>query len=265
MARRIRSASLETRTARLKLPVRKKSYFLTIARAIALGYRRNRNGAGTWSVRSGSGGDEWLKAFATADDHEDADGKHVLDFWQAQDYARSLARVTEGSNYRPATVGEALDYYATDLQARGGDVANVDRVRKHLPAALAAKVVNLLGAGELRRWRDGLITRKGLQRASADRTARALKAALNLAAKDDHRIVNRAAWDTGLARLPGGEHARNVVITDETTRALIAAAHAVDRVYGAFVEVGAQTGRAPRRSCVSRCGICRTTATARVY
>ena len=92
LARSIRSASLETRTARLKLPVRKKSYFLTVARGIALGYRRNRNGAGTWSVRAGSGGDAWLKAFATADDHEDADGEHVLDFWQAQDYARSLAR-----------------------------------------------------------------------------------------------------------------------------------------------------------------------------
>ena len=46
MARRRRSAQLETRTARLKLRVRKKPHdFTTIAPGIALAYRRNQ-GAG---------------------------------------------------------------------------------------------------------------------------------------------------------------------------------------------------------------------------
>ena len=43
MARRPRSAELETRTARLKLPVRKRPHgFVTIAPGIALAYRRNK-------------------------------------------------------------------------------------------------------------------------------------------------------------------------------------------------------------------------------
>src|SRR5262245_649131 len=141
MARRPRSSKLETRTARLKLTVRKKPHaFTTIAPGIALAYRRNQ-GAGTWVVRVADGhGGNWTKGFAIADDHEDAHGETVLDFWQAQDKARTLARgsVDDG---RPCTVAEALDAYAADLKARGGLVANAQRVRYHLPPALAAKAI----------------------------------------------------------------------------------------------------------------------------
>ena len=55
MARRPRSAQLETRTARLKLARRKKPHaFTTISPGIALGFRRNQ-GAGTWVVRVADG------------------------------------------------------------------------------------------------------------------------------------------------------------------------------------------------------------------
>ena len=92
MPRAIRSGQLETRTARLKLPVSKKPRFLIIAKGIALGYRRN-HGAGTWVARASDGkGGTWTKGFAVADDHEDSDGEKVLDFWRAQERARKLAR-----------------------------------------------------------------------------------------------------------------------------------------------------------------------------
>src|SRR5262245_54727887 len=108
MARRPRSSRLETRTARLKLPVPKKPHnFTSIAPGIALAYRRNQ-GAGTWVVRVADGhGGNWTKGFAVADDHEPANGDSVCDFWQAQDKARALARgnVDDG---RPCTVSEAL-------------------------------------------------------------------------------------------------------------------------------------------------------------
>src|SRR5215471_17712770 len=157
MARRPRSTKLETRTARLKLPVRKKPHApLTVAPGITLAYRRNQ-GAGTWVVLVADGhGGRWTKGFAIADDHEDADGEHVLDFWMAQDRAKQLARGTT-DNGRPWTVTEALDAYAADLKARGGLIANADRIRFHLPSALAAKAVSLLTARELLRWRDGLV------------------------------------------------------------------------------------------------------------
>ena len=41
MAPRLRSPTLETRTARLKLKVRRKPYFLPVAPGVSLGYRRN--------------------------------------------------------------------------------------------------------------------------------------------------------------------------------------------------------------------------------
>jgi hypothetical protein len=83
--RHTRFAKLETRTARLKLAIRKKPYFTTIAPGISLGYRRTQ-GAGSWSVRKSDGaGGNWLKAFAIADDYEDSDGKDVQTFWEAQD------------------------------------------------------------------------------------------------------------------------------------------------------------------------------------
>ncbi len=65
------------------------------------------------------------QAIGTADDFDEADGKTVLDFWQAQDRARVIARAGGyggGDSKRPATVAEALDRYEADLKTRGGEV-----------------------------------------------------------------------------------------------------------------------------------------------
>src|SRR5262245_17181290 len=117
MARSIRAASLETRTARLKLPVRRKSYTVRVAPGVRLGYRRTAT-AGTWSVVAADGkGGSWLKGFAAADDYENANGETVLDYWQAQSRARTLALggreggAPAAGDTRPATVGEALNSY----------------------------------------------------------------------------------------------------------------------------------------------------------
>jgi hypothetical protein len=88
MARRFRSPTLETRAARLRLRVRRKPYFLSVAPGVSLGYRRNL-GPGSWLVRCADGkGGAWTKGFSTADDFEDASGEQVLDFWAAQVRAR---------------------------------------------------------------------------------------------------------------------------------------------------------------------------------
>jgi integrase len=254
MARRTRAAKLETRTTRLKLRVQRKPYFTTIAPGIGLGYRRN-VGAGTWSVRASDGhGGNWLKSFAVADDHEEANGESVLDFWMAQDKARTIARAGEGSSgERPATVGEALDAYEADLRARGGAMGNVTRVRFNVPSTLAARPVGLLTAKELRAWRDRLV-KASMAPASADRTARALAAALSLAARDDPRITNATAWKTGLARLPDAEQSRNVILPDSAIRVVVAAAYEVDPAFGLFVELAAVTGA--RASQLLRVEVC---------
>src|SRR5260370_24030439 len=128
MARSIRSGRLETRSARLKLPIAKKPVLVRIGPSVGLGYRRNQT-AGTWVARvaDGSGGN-WTKAIGAADDFADADGGQVLDFWQAQDQARALGRDDQGTDSAtPVTLGEALATYAADLRTRRGDTGNVTR------------------------------------------------------------------------------------------------------------------------------------------
>jgi len=240
MARRPRASRLENRTNRLKLTPRLKPYdFVTLAPGIALGYRRNK-GAGTWVVRVANGkGGNWTKGFAVADDHEDADGDHVFDFWQAQDNAKALARGTS-DNGRPCTVSEALDAYAANLKARGGHANNAKRVRPHVPPTLAAKPVSLLTSRELQHLRDGLVGR--IKNASINRVMKGFKAALTLAAKHDPRITNSNAWKVGLEALPDAHTARNVILTDDEVRALVAAAHQDNGALGLLVETAAVTG-----------------------
>jgi integrase len=244
MARRTRSAQTENRTNRLRLPIRRKPFYTRIGAGVSLGYRRNK-GAGTWTVKVADGnGSAWIKAFGIADDHQDANGANVLSYWQAQDKARIIAR---GESYgdrpsdRPITVGEAVEEYASDLQGRNGDDGNVTRLRYHLTPTLTAMTVALLTARDLRQWRERLL-KSGMVRATVNRTVRPLKAALNLAAREDHRIVNTAAWRDGLRQLPDAETPRNEILPDADVRKLIEAAYQVRPAYGLWIEVHAVTG-----------------------
>jgi len=238
-----RAAKLETPTARRKLPVRKKPYWVTISPRIHLGYRRNA-GAGTWSVRVAESGAEWVKRIALADDLEPAGPPHVLTYWQAIDQARSLARRQPGEpidESRPLTVGEALTLYEKDLVARGSSGYNAEHPRSHLPGVLLNKPVGLLSAAELRKWRDSLLA-KGLAPGTVNRTKTGLRAALELAAAHDPRVTNQRAWKVGLAALPDAHVARNVILTDDEVRRIVAAAYESDRALGVLAEVAAVTG-----------------------
>ena len=215
MARSTRSPKLETRTARLKLAVRKKPYPVPIAPSVILLYRRNQ-GAGTWSVRLTDGKDE-IHRLATADDYADANGRDVLDYWQAQSEARERARNHEGDT-EPATVEKALEAYEADLETRKGDTNNVARAKAHLSTEVLARTVSSLTAAELKRWRDKLA--KQMAPASVNRTATCLKAAFNLAADHDDRI-GRRPWETGLQAIRGAEQARNVILGDAVIRDIV--------------------------------------------
>jgi hypothetical protein len=82
MARRPRSAKLETRANRLKLPIKKNPQApLSIGPGLTLEYRRCK-GPGRWCVKVADGrGGNWEKTLpGVADDHEEADGEHFLLF-----------------------------------------------------------------------------------------------------------------------------------------------------------------------------------------
>jgi hypothetical protein len=133
MARAVRKASLETRTARLKLPVARKPTFLRIGPGLSLGYRRNQVG-GTWVLRVADGkGGAITRAIGSADDFTDADGASVLNYWQAQDKAQSAARNSNGSVVaKPLTVRRAADVYLEKLEAKNLRTARDTRGRLNL-------------------------------------------------------------------------------------------------------------------------------------
>lgn len=85
------TSALESRSARLKLQVRRKPYpGPSLARGVSLFYRRNRTN-GAWVVKGSNGhGAYWTKRIADADDFDEANGREVLTFFQAQDAAKRL-------------------------------------------------------------------------------------------------------------------------------------------------------------------------------
>ena len=131
MARSVRKAGLETRTARLT--VARKPLFIRIGPGVSLGYRRNQV-AGTWVLRIADGkGGATTPAIGTADDFTQADGATVLNFWQAQDKARSAARNSSGPGApKPLTVRRAAQVYLEKLEAKNPPTPRDTRGRLNL-------------------------------------------------------------------------------------------------------------------------------------
>jgi|EndMetStandDraft_8_1072994.scaffolds.fasta_scaffold67165_1 integrase len=251
--RRPRAPKLENPTVRRKLPVRKKPYYVAVSPGVFVGYCRN-EGHCKWSVRVVRGRAEWTDRFATADDLELANGRDVLNYWQAVDQARALARGTDDvPDSKPMTVADALDAYERDLKTRGADPANAQRARKHLTATLAGKPVMLLSAQDLKHWRDNLVA-KGVEPATINRTRAGLRAALELAATLDPRITNREAFRVGLKGLRNTKSARRAVLPDADVLSIVQAAYAQDRAFGVLVEVLAQTGARISQAARLTCG-----------
>jgi integrase len=248
MARRVRHSGLETRTARLKLAIRRKPYGgPSLARGVALLYRRNKTN-GSWVLKASNGhGAYWTKAIAEADDHDESNGKNILTFFEAQDAAKKLARGDDGSAVNaPLTVDGALTAYKTDLEARSANPYNADWPRVHLTPALLAKPVQLLAPAELKKWRDSLLGT--MAPSTINRLGRCLCAALELAAQHDERVQNRQAWEVGLAILPNAQEARNFPMPDEKVREFIATSYELDHQFGLLADTLAVTGARPSQA-----------------
>ena len=82
MAQSVRS-TIETRSARLRLPGRKDPYWTKLQRGLSVGYHRPiSGGAGTWWGRCLVGTRYRIASLATADDHSEADGETILNWSQ---------------------------------------------------------------------------------------------------------------------------------------------------------------------------------------
>lgn len=226
MARTVRDAKLETRTARLALKAAGKPYYRAIDEGLHLGYRKGKT-AGKWVMRRYVGDQGYTtETIGTADDTIDADGDVVLSFAQAQAVARdrhvASARAEKGlpSRSGPLTVGDAIFDYLAWL----GQNRKTERDARWRANALILPSLGNVPCGELttqrlRAWRDGLAaqqprrrTKKGTaqkfqavkqeddpeetarrRKAAVNRTLTVLKAALNHAWRE-RRIPSDEAW-----------------------------------------------------------------------
>jgi integrase len=225
MARTPRNSSLESRTARARLRIRRSPYFAKIAKGLRLGYYRGAV-AGSWIARCYRGAGVYATAaLGIADDTVDADGVKVLDYWQAQEHARrwgerqrliAEGRLREGFY----TVADAVTDYLGEITAEKSPAAV--RGAKYVFDAwivpeLGAIQVEKLTTDRINRWRNQLATqpkrvRKKLtatepatretpddedarraRKASANRILTMLKAALNRAFHGD-RVSSDSAW-----------------------------------------------------------------------
>jgi integrase len=249
MARKVSFSALESRSARLRLKIRRRPYSgPSLARGISLMYRRNKTN-GTWVLKASTGSNSyWTKGFALADDFEDADEKNVLTFHQAQGAAKKLARSDDGASTgtAPITVEGALADYRTDLITGAANPYNADWPLLHLASVLKSKPVALLTSLELKKWRDGLLGT--LAPSTINRLCGCLRAALNLAARHDKRLQNREVWEVGLVNLPDAQQARNVILSDDKVREFVAAAYGVDDKFGLFTDTLAITGARPSQA-----------------
>ena len=225
MARSVRNARLNTRSARTKLDARREPYWTVISAGCALGYRRGANG-GTWIGKfRDEGGRRYYEAIGAADDARAPDGHSVLSFGQAQEKARTFfvqkAREAAGDaapHVGPYTVADALSGYLTAYERRGGKALYTTRlaVKTHILPSLGDITVTKLTARKIEDWHQSLAeqparvrTKPGKKqrhrksdagpeairrrRATANRILTVLKAGLNHAWKAG-RVASDDAW-----------------------------------------------------------------------
>jgi integrase len=250
MARSVRNAKIDTRSARAKLAERREPYWTVLSAGCALGYRRGAKG-GTWIAKfRDADGKRHLEALGAADDSRDPDGLSVYSFAQAQERARGWfqrkAREAAGDFVpldRPYTIADALTDYRADYKRRGGKA--IDRLDwsagAWIKSEIGAIVLDRLTKGKIVAWHQKIAetpprlrTKAGAapkhraadsspeavrrRRSTANRVLTILKAALNHAHREG-RCASDDAWRTVRA-FREADAARLRYLSDDETRRL---------------------------------------------
>jgi len=164
MGRLVRDSNMGTREARRKLVARKVPYWRLIVEGIHLGYYKGST-SGKWYVktRTTEGKYTW-QVIGSADDFVDANGKTVLNYSQAQDFAKKIGeKIRLGSDYettRPYTVKNAVEDYLIDFKANGKKslYATQTQINAHILPAFGEKLVSTLSFKQLNGWKNKLAT-----------------------------------------------------------------------------------------------------------
>jgi len=179
VAKTVRDAKLDSRAAREKLKRAPKPYFRALDSGLHLGYRKGKSG-GKWVVRRYLGGEQYtVETIGTADDIQDADGKTILNFSQAQAAARERAQEARGTKATgPFTVNCAMDEYLARKEAEGskGLVDAKNRTENLIRPTLGDILVRDLTRDGLTKWLNGIARRPRHVRGKAGKKSRALPA-----------------------------------------------------------------------------------------
>jgi hypothetical protein len=150
LARRVRDRAIESREARRKLKVSGKPYWRAIGRGLHVGYRKGKTG-GVWVIHRYLGNQTYqLETIAEADDVLDANGNEILDFWQAQEVARSARQSSK------RTVRDAVNAYVQRMEGRASWNDTKKRIEAFVVPVFGDKPVAKLEADEIRRWHRDL-------------------------------------------------------------------------------------------------------------
>lgn len=215
MARSVKDAKLDNRTARQSLQARDKAHWRLIEAGFHLGYRKGVRG-GRWQARIYVDGKYIEKSLGTADDISDADGSAVLSWshalaagraWREMAMRHALGAEPLRAKY---TVAEAVEDYTQHYVRKGGK-AEVDlrrACRRHILPTLGPIEVSRLTRRQIRSWHAALAAAPPLNRsgapvdrvvdprarkASANRLLANLRAALNYAFREN-MVGSDTAW-----------------------------------------------------------------------
>ena len=228
---------------------RGKPYWRALDHELHVGYRKSAQ-FGRWVARRYFGNQQYLtETIGTADDHADADGVAVLDWWQAQVKARewraAAERAAAGTEEpaAPVTVADVVREYLdwTEKHRQADHSARVAlHGQAHILPALGKLKVAKLTTERLRKWHEGLAeqparlrTRPGekqrhreqngdpdavrARRATANRNLTVLKAALNHAWQGGEITGSDEAWRKRKA-VPGRRRRPGAISPDRRMR-----------------------------------------------
>jgi integrase len=268
MARTVRDANLDSRTARSRLKARGKPYFRTLEPGLHLGYRKPLSGPGKWVARHYVGEQSYeVETLAIADDYSDADGVAVLSFHQAQTAARgrmvSRAHAAAGKT-KPLTVADAIESYLEFLETnrKSGREGRYAAEAFILPA-LGTVEIDALTTDQIRTWHAKVAkaparirTKPGRKqqfkltsdpeharrrKSSANRILTVLKGALNRAWRDG-KVISDSAWRR-VEPFESVESARvRYLSIAEATRLINTSAPDFRRLVQGALETGARYG-----------------------
>lgn len=179
MARTVRDAKIETRAARDRLKASETTHWRTLVPGqLHIGYRRRRAATpGTWIARRYVGLDAQgvgryrKETLGVADDYQDADGRGVLSFADAQRMAYEVAdRADAPARPDVPTVRVALEDYVRFLRAERKTADDAERrAQVHILPELGDLRVDALTLSRLEKWRDDMLALPARLRTGRDR------------------------------------------------------------------------------------------------